>query len=53
MNRDRGPGPVHKQLLAGFVLLAQNHVLRATPALIDFTEIRLVALVLILGSGSV
>jgi hypothetical protein len=38
VNRDGGPGPVDEHLLASFVLLTQNNVLRLTPALVQLAE---------------
>src|ERR1043166_6770444 len=38
MDRDRCSGPIHKQLLAGLVLLAQDDILFAAPSLIQLAE---------------
>jgi hypothetical protein len=40
MDRDRRARPIHKQLLAGLVLLVQNDILFAAPALIQLAESR-------------
>src|SRR5262249_45785406 len=43
VERNRIAGPIHEHLFAGVMLLAQHHILRSAPAIVQLTETAIAA----------